>query len=473
MSNLVTMKFQWGLLLVIPLITLLTSSSGTNTSLTEFGQSPNNKKSKNNKSSNSSENLEEITKAAYGYVRQSQSSPDNESDETHSISVQKQHVCSISGELGFEIANIFVDMNESGFSFDRDGFKNLEECLEQNPKPVVLDRINRLGRNTLETIYVAATIHYEHNVKIITYRNGMYNLDSTSDQITLVIEAITAGKSVEDRVRAAWDTIKRKFLEEDVWNTWFDNVRLGYRLPKNKDWPEPASEGGEVVSAIMQDVIEAERYSKVADLIDNCANNRSICDRYDQSYALPKVPADTITRVFQYSDIEIDDIDGSIVRRIVTDPIYVGRVVYPRYAESSEQAKKEDPDLQLVDQELFEEVNKVVDEIAEKYSTTTDSVDIEELSDMGLMLKAVEEVDVIKPICDHCGRGMVKNRSETLQDGTKCHYWVCPEYYKDDEVNDDHTQRKVPHEREWELLKEHAEDERSDVVVLRIKPFDH
>ena len=473
LSNLFTMRSRLGLPLVISLIVLLTSSSGANASLTEFGKSPTNKKSKNGKLSNSSDNLEEITKAAYGYVRQSQSSSDNDSGDTYSISVQKQHVCSKSEELGFKIANMFVDMNESGFSFERDGFKNLEECLEQNPKPVVLDRINRLGRNTLETIYVAATLHYEHDVKIITYRHGMYDLDSTSDQITLVIEAITAGKSVEDRVRAAWDTIKRKFLEENVWDAWFDNVRLGYRLPENKDWPVTASEGGEVVSAIMKDVIEAKNYAKVAELIDACANNRSICDSYDNNYALPEVPADNIIRVFQHSDIEIDKLCGSKVRRIVTDQIYVGRVAYPRFAESSEQSEIEDPDLELVDQELFEEVNKVVDEITEKQSTTTDSVDIEELSDMGLMLKAIEEVDIIKPICDHCGRGMVKNRSENLQDGTKCHYWICPEYYKDGEINNDHTQRKVPREREWELLKEHAEDEPSDVVVLRIKPFDH
>ena len=458
---------------VIPLVALATSTPDANASLGEFTDVSSNEKNTEDISENPLDKLEEITKAAYGYVRQSQSSPDDSSDETHSISVQKQHVNSIGEEVGYKIAKIFEDMNESGFSFERDGFTNLQECLEQNPKPVVLDRINRLGRNTLETIYVAGTIHYEYEVKIITYRNGVYDLDSTSDQITLVIEAITAGKSVEDRVRAAWDTIKRKFLKEDVWNTWFDNTRLGYRLPENKDWPETVPEGTEVVSAIMKDVIEAENYAKVAELISNCANNKSINDITDQNYALPEVPADDITAVFEFSDLDIDDIDGPIVKRIVTDPIYVGKIVYPRYEESSEQAEKEDPDLRLVDEELFNEVNKVVDEIAEKYSTTTDSVDMEELSDMGLMLTALEEVDVIKPVCNHCGRGMVKNRSETLQDGTKCHYWACPKYYNDGEVNADHTQRKVPRDGEWELLKDQAEAERSDVVALRIKPFDH
>ena len=262
-SNLLTNRCNVGLLL--PLI-LLATSGEPNASLSEFGESSNDQSSTNNNPTNTSELIDNLTKAAYGYARQSQSSPDDDSSETRSIEVQKQHIHEKADELGYKIADIFVDMNESGFSFNRDGFKNLEEHLEQDPRPVVLDRINRLGRNTLETIYVAAIIHYEHEVEIITYRNGLYDLDSTSDQITLVVEAITAGKSVEDRIRAAWDTIKRKFEEEKVWRSWFSNVRLGYRLPDDKDWPEPVQGGEKVVSAIMKDVIETETTLKLLNL---------------------------------------------------------------------------------------------------------------------------------------------------------------------------------------------------------------
>jgi len=465
-------NFQWPILLVTPLIGLATSGSVANSSLLDFCEKSCNHKDEDDKQTDNSERYDDTVKAAYGYARQSQSSTDGNS-ETMSIGVQKQHISSVAEELELSIAEIFVDMDESGFSFDRDGFKSLEEHLEQDPRPVILDRINRLGRNTLETIHVAATIHYEYEVKIITYRNGMYDLDSTSDQITLVIEAITAGKSVEDRIRAAWDTIRKKFEEEKVWNTWFANTRLGYRLPENEDWPEVVSGGAEVVSAIMKDVVETKNYSKVSRLIKECANNERIEGYNEQKYCLPELPGEQLVSVFEHSDLDIDSINGAIIRRIVSDPIYVGRVVFPRNAESSDQTEIEQPDLQLVEQELFERVNKVVDEISEKHSTTTDSVDIERLSDMGLMMKTLEEIDVIKPICDHCGRGMVKNRSETLKDGTKCHYWVCPEYYNNGEVNSNHDQRKFPREKEWEALKDHAEDERSDVVVLRIKPFEY
>jgi len=223
----------------------------------------------------------------------------------------------------------------------------------------------------------------------------------------------------------------------------------------------------------MKDVIETENYSKVSRLVKDCAKNKRIDESTDEKYHLPELPAEQIVSVFEHSDLEIDSINGAKIRRIVSDPIYVGKVVFPRNAESSDQTEIEEPDLQLVEQELFERVNEIVDEKSEKHSTTTDSVDIERLSDMGLMMTALDEVDVIKPTCDHCGCAMVKNRSETLKDGTKCHYWVCPEYYNGEEINSDHDQRKFPRENEWEILKDHAEDEQSDVVVLRIKPFEY
>ena len=179
------------------------------------------------------------------------------------------------------------------------------------------------------------------------------------------------------------------------------------------------------------------------------------------------MPVNQIVSVFDYSDLDIDDTDGAIIKRIVEDPIYVGRVVYPRTADESEQAVKEDSNLQLISEDLFEEVNDTVENIAEKHSTTTDSVDIEKLADMGLIMKALDEIDTIKPICDHCGRGMEKNGSETLKDGSKCHYWICPKYNNDG--SKDHDQKKFPREKEWELLKSHAENENSDVVILRIK----
>ena len=204
------------LILLVPLIGVAKAGNRSNASLSEFtGSSTSEENEQKENKIDWADQVKQLAKAAYGYARQSQSSVDGDND-TSSISVQKDHIFSASGDNNLEIAHIFVDMNESGFSFDREGFNNLIEHLEQEPRPIVLDRVNRLGRNTLETIYVAATIHYEYNVPIITYRNGMYDLDSTSDQITLVVEAITAGKSVEDRIRAAWDTITRKFEEESA-----------------------------------------------------------------------------------------------------------------------------------------------------------------------------------------------------------------------------------------------------------------
>jgi len=145
---------------------------------------------------------------------------------------------------------MFEDVNESGFAFDRPDYKDLRKHLEQNPQPVILDPINRLGRDVLETIYIATHIYLTYEVPIITHRHGEYNLDSINEQTMLIVEAITAGKSVESRIQAAWETIKTRFKEERIWTAWFENVRLGYEIPEDETWPEVTSSGPAVVNAI-------------------------------------------------------------------------------------------------------------------------------------------------------------------------------------------------------------------------------
>jgi len=172
----VSSRSHLSLLMIIPIIGLASSGSESNSSLLDYCEMSNNQQKMNKQttdkeSKHSTEENESLASAAYGYARQSQSSPDGNND-TMSIGVQKQHINSIAEKFELKIADIFVDMNESGFSFDRDGFKNLEEHLEQDRRPVILDRVNRLGRNTLETIHVAATIHYEYEVEANQLKTG-------------------------------------------------------------------------------------------------------------------------------------------------------------------------------------------------------------------------------------------------------------------------------------------------------------
>ena len=459
-----------GVLIIIIVLGLVKSTSDISPAQRTFDEiaenSPDETRSEETESTDNEGQTKQSEILAYGYARQSQTD-ESDDKESHSIRTQKKNIYETASEYGYEIGEIFVDKNESGFSFDREGFKQLEEQLEKNPAPVFLDRINRLGREALETIHISAHIHYQHEVPIITAMHGDYDLDSSNDQMQLAIKAIAAGEAVNDRIRASWDSIYERFEDDRNWLTWFDKIPVGYEIPDDETWLRPHPKGSEVVSAIMEDLCKTESYVDTIELLRNASQNQTLASG-NNTYALSEIDAEAIKDVFDASDYEIDDIN----RRMVKHGIYVGEVRYPRSADADNQALIEDEDLVLLDQDLFEEVNMVADEIKRDWTPDSEeSADTTTLSDLGILLQSVEVIDNFGPVCPDCNKGMVKNGRTTLNDGTEAHYWICPKYK--DENKDADCQRKVPYEEEWEALQEHVETEysESDVVLLEVCRF--
>lgn len=410
---------------------------------------------------------------AYGYVRQSQT--DEDEGESSSIQSQKNTSTEVAKEHDYSGLMFFEDVNESGFSFEREGFQNLLEALEREPKPIFLDRVDRLGRDTLETIYVAAEIHYEYEVPIITAQHGRYDLDKIDDQLNLVLNAIIAGKSVKNRVRAAWKSIIMRFGEERKWYTWFDKVPVGYQLDGD-EWIEPAEYATDVIKAIGYDLLESENRAETARRIGRKAKNESVSSTDSSGTpSLASIEGEKLRSVFDKSDYDPEDFDGAQLKRLLTNSTLIGDVRYPRNAPYEEQSSIEDSNLKTVGEEFFNRINTFIEETAEKYSTnTSNNVDMETLADHGLLLISVDILETIKPVCPECNRGMVQNGEDNkhpLPDGRIAHYWICPKYNEEEEDTD--CQRKIPHNKEWELLKEHLDDEYtdfSDVVLLKICP---
>jgi len=407
--------------------------------------------------------------AAYGYARQSQSNSNAEDEngeqqDTSSIKAQKKNIHAVAEEEINGQVRIFADIDESGFSFDRAGINDLRQRLEQDPKPIILDRINRLGRDTLETIHVAAKIYYMYEVPIITDRYGRYELGSTDDQVRLVIEAIAAGKSVKDRIQAAWDAIRSNFQEDRNWYSWFGKIRVGYQEDGN-GWVEPAPGGEEVITAIMQDFCKVRGYAPLTDIIQRSARNDAVANPADREYKLNTISGETITTVFEKSDYEIESLTGQQLKDLLSERIYVGEVRYPKTADPDEQEIIEESQLRLVTDSLYERVTRTKAGISQTNSASEETVDVQTLADLGLLLEATEESESFKPTCSRCNRGMVKNGETTLNDGRKGHYWICPNYGESGK----HDQRKYPYDSEWDALqREISEDRGSQMLVLRI-----
>jgi hypothetical protein len=351
----------------------------------------------------------------------------------------------------------------------------LIKAVKRDKRPIVLDRIDRLGRDTLETIYVAAELHYEYQVPLITAEHGEYDLDKIDDQLDLVLNAVIAGKSVKNRVRAAWKSIKLRFSDEKKWHSWFDKVPVGYQLSE-EGWIEPAPHATEVIEAMIHDLLETETQSDTAKRIQKAASNKSLPTLSPESEAsLATIEGEKVKRAFENSDYDPEEFDGPKLKRLLTNTVLTGEIRYPRNAEYEEQSSIEDSDLRIVSEDRFQEVNQFLERQEDKNSTdTSKNVDMETLQDLGLLLLAMDSVDVVRPVCPECERGMVRNgeaHEYPLNDGRLAHYWICPKYNEDNKSAD--VQRKVPKKKEWEALESHLEDEytdKSDIVFLKICP---
>ena len=402
------------------------------------------------------------------YARQSQS---NEETST-SIQSQKEKAREAAEEHGFEEYIEFADKDESGYSFDRDGFQNLLELLDEGNKPLVLDRINRLGRDILETITVAGELYYEYDTTIITHKYGEYDLADIDVQQALVLKAIIAGQSAKSRTQASWDAIHHIFENNKRWLAWFDKYPVGYQ-PDGEEWIEPAPHGGTVLTAICNEYLQTENRAKTIRSLQSVANNRTISSEegaYDDNITLSDVSGEKIQTVFEKSSYEVDEFNSSKLKRLLTNKVLIGEILRPRSADPEDQIVLNEPELQVISTDLFDEVNTLVESVEKKYSTGDQTVSMEYLSDHGLMLKAIDAVDAIRPVCPDCNRGMVRNGKDMeheLPGGQTAHFWICPKY-NDPESSVD-CQKKIPTNREWNALQNELEDTYEDESLILLK----
>lgn len=219
------------------------------------------------------------------------------------------------------------------------------------------------------------------------------------------------------------------------------------------------------MNAIMQDFCKIRGYAPLVDIIQRSSKHDAVTNPANREYELNAISGETITTVFERSDFEIESLTGQQLKDLLNDQIYVGEVRYPKTADPDEQEVIKDSKLRLVNDSLYERVTQTKLHIGRTNSASEETVDMQTLADLGLLIKATEESECVKPTCSRCNQGMVKNGETTLSDGRRGHYWVCPNYGESGE----HDQRKYPYDLEWDALeREISEDQDSQVIALRI-----
>jgi len=413
----------------------------------------------------------------YIYARQSQT----DEKESPSIETQISECRKKAYDDGADEVLVFEDKDESGFSTEREGYQNLLKNMKNDPRPVYVHRINRFGRSPLDAVAEIAELNRQCDFTLKTCKYGHYDLSDMDDLLFLFLNLLFAGKTVKQRIEAAWGVIHQRFKNEKNWHTWFTNVPVGYKL-KNDGWIEPLDNGKIVVQALANELLHADTHTEVINTLETSIENSSL-DSLTQtttkgSKRIGDLTEKQIRDAFEFSGYDLENFDSQKLKRLLTNSALIGEVRFPRDQPAEDQQVLEDKSLQLLDEELFEEVNESIEKTARKYSTDSeDNVDMETLADHGMLLRAMDVVDNIKPVCPECNHGMVKNGQDheyELEEDRIAHYWKCEECANNDDSSKPAPQRKVPSNREWaaiknELDENYKEIDKNGIIMLGLR----
>ena len=120
---------------------------------------------------------EEITAL---YLRLSRD--DEKEGESNSISNQRKLLTDFAKKNGFRNIKVFIDDGVSGATFNRNGFKELLELIENEMvSTLIVKDMSRLGRNHIEVGKLTDYVFPTHNVRFIAVNDGVDSLKGEDD----------------------------------------------------------------------------------------------------------------------------------------------------------------------------------------------------------------------------------------------------------------------------------------------------
>ena len=109
---------------------------------------------------------------------------DEQNGESNSISNQKAMLNDYAKKNGFKNTKVFIDDGVSGATFDRDGFREMLNLIEQDlVSTVIVKDMSRLGRNYLDVGKFTEIVFPQHNVRLIAIADGV-DSDKGEDDFT-------------------------------------------------------------------------------------------------------------------------------------------------------------------------------------------------------------------------------------------------------------------------------------------------
>jgi len=322
------------------------------------------------------------------------------------------------------IRDPIVDDGETGTDFNRPGIQEVAALAEMGEiSYLIVDDISRIGRSAPETLSFIAKLESDHEVTILT-PTGALDISQVEDLMQATMRSLVAHMSTQYRTRSSLRSRISNFVDDRDWESWYDNVPVGYTLNDN-GWVEVCSEEVDVVEAMFDKFLNSQSYTQTA---------RHLNTKYNSKLA--------------------NSISPYGVKNALKNSIYIGE---PSIDINSDKIEEEDRvvsdrNLQLIGKEKYQSTQRIVQKISRTYSDSEDSPDSLDPDTAAFrfgLFAATSTSPVLKVICPTCGEPMRCNGQRELDGNWSAHNYQCTD-------SECATQRKWPYLDEFQEMEDRS-----------------
>lgn len=185
---------------------------------------------------------------------------DEKEGESNSISNQRKLLMDFANKNGFRNIKVFIDDGVSGVTFNRSGFKELLELIEQGMvSTLIVKDMSRLGRNHLELGKLTDYVFPTFNVRFIALNDGV-DSEKGEDDFT-PFRNIMNEWYCKDMSRKLKSTLHLKSKQGYA----VGHPPYGYRYAEDKKKWIIDDEAAEIVRRIFKMRLEGESVNKIAE----------------------------------------------------------------------------------------------------------------------------------------------------------------------------------------------------------------
>lgn len=309
----------------------------------------------------------EDIKRAKGYGRLSEEDRDkrNFSMESDSIASQRTFIEQFCDERHINCTGYYYDDGITGLTFEREGWnellRDIENCLIDC---VITKDLSRLGRDHSETGYYIERYFPEHKIRYISIND---NWDSKYDSVDLILWKLAYNDvycaDISKKVKSILNSKKRQGLYVGSF------APFGYKKREDdKHYLIPDEETAPIVREIFEFAYSGFSTLKIAEMCN------------EKKYITPGMYSKRFRRDSKARDISGNIWVSSMVRRILTNEVYMGDLTQCKIKKASYKSKKtiknaredwiivKDTHEPLVSRDKFENIQKMLELSQKKYA---------------------------------------------------------------------------------------------------------